>query len=182
FDLDTQRMSVPERKKRKYTVKVDKILSTFGVGAVKYKDWASLVGSLQHVCLIVPELRSRMRTLYAFLFRYRNEHATRRVEEREVKALREWKTLLQPGNDLSSSFADAPPPFHLYLISDACKKGLGVYVRGVVEEGGEEKILVEYAALRPDWETAFGEDGAYMCNAEAWGTEMLLESAVKLGA
>ncbi|GAA5962341.1 hypothetical protein JCM10213_005780, partial [Rhodosporidiobolus nylandii] len=42
--------------------------------------------------------------------------------------------------------------------------------------------LVEYAALRPDWETAFGEDGAYMCNAEAWGTEMLLESAVKLGA
>ncbi|GAA5961305.1 hypothetical protein JCM10213_003055, partial [Rhodosporidiobolus nylandii] len=42
FDLDTQRMSVPERKKRKYTVKVDKILSTFGVGAVKYKDWASL--------------------------------------------------------------------------------------------------------------------------------------------
>ncbi|GAA5839297.1 hypothetical protein JCM11251_006030 [Rhodosporidiobolus azoricus] len=181
WDLDRQTMSVPEKKKRKYRRKIEEAIDTFGKKAIPEKTWSSLKGSLQHVTSIVPSLRTEMKTIYAFHKAYRNKYATRSIEPRELRTLKTWLAHLAPDRALSSSFASPPNTFPHYLTSDACESGIGIYIRTAETDPFPSRIMTRFYPLLPNWRTRLQEK-ASMFHAEGWGTELLLEAAIRLGA
>ncbi len=63
WDLSTREVSLPEAKKEKYTQKLER----WTKGAkISLKDTESIIGTLNHVCIVVPQGRSRMPALYQF--------------------------------------------------------------------------------------------------------------------
>ncbi|GAA5956811.1 hypothetical protein JCM10213_005122 [Rhodosporidiobolus nylandii] len=185
WDLNRRLAIVPEKKKVKYTRKIDNILSTLSStpgGKIKYREWESLVGSLQYVATVVPALRPHLRVMYNFKHAYPNRNASRTPEQREVKELRFWKDKLSPGAELCSSFDKPPPPNPDYFTADAASgKGIGIYIRTAPNKNGDSFLFTESWPLLPGWENMF-ETKAAIYAAEAWATEVLLEAAVHLGA
>ncbi len=61
WDLSTREVSLPEAKRKKYTQK----LKCWTKGAkISLEDTESITGTLNHICMVVPQGRSRMPTLY----------------------------------------------------------------------------------------------------------------------
>ncbi len=64
WDLVGRTVQLPEEKKEKYKGKIAKILE--GSGKITRKEADAIAGTLNHVCLVCPEGRSRMPSIYRF--------------------------------------------------------------------------------------------------------------------
>ena len=63
WDLGAKKVELPEKKKAKY---LERIIDWTQGSAHSAREAEKVIGTLNHVCLVVPEGRSRMVSLYKF--------------------------------------------------------------------------------------------------------------------
>jgi hypothetical protein len=71
WNLHAKSMELPEKKKTKYL----EWISSWTVGSHTAKDTEKVIGTLNHVCLVVLEGRSRLISLYKFRRGFKTNHA-----------------------------------------------------------------------------------------------------------
>jgi len=72
WDLSAKIVELPEKKKRKYT---DRITSWTKGSLHTAKEAEQIIGTLNHICLVLPEGRSHLVSLYKFRGGFKSHHA-----------------------------------------------------------------------------------------------------------
>lgn len=132
WSLIDKTVSLPEKKKAKYRAKIEPYLLP---GATcSSTEIQSVVGTLNHVCLVVRDGRSRMRSLYAMsaVFEHSNNHfATKHISPDARKDLEWWYRKL--GEDFVGMKCVRPPPIRTdvsIMVDASTVWGIGLVLNG----------------------------------------------------
>ncbi|KAE8228154.1 hypothetical protein CF326_g6926 [Tilletia indica] len=180
WDLDARSVTLCERKRIKFQAKLAALLepsttissshSTVKPPQVLEKDVASVIGSCQHVCAIVPHRRSKLNGLYAFRNTFKGGHPGVRqyLTTAALREARDWYSFFD-GAPISCSLDSSATFFPLEVYTDASDYALGVVLGG--------KAL--YIPLPPDYTF---RPGINIGVGEAWAFELGIAAAVAAGA
>ncbi|KAE8228168.1 hypothetical protein CF326_g6911 [Tilletia indica] len=127
WDLDQGTFAIPSEKRDKYSSKLFKALNA---GKVNATETSSIIGSLQHVGIVVPERRSHLNESYKFWKTF-PRYAFTMVHFIPTAVRREWEDWLKfLSQDIRRSFLAPPSSFEHEVFSDACDFGLAVVIEG----------------------------------------------------
>lgn len=95
WDLDVKTVSLPERKRLKYLTKVTSFLQVaLEDRTVKYDTAASIHGTLQHICFIYREGRSRLPSLSRFVSKFPNKFVSHHIPSTVTNDCKWWFNVL----------------------------------------------------------------------------------------
>jgi hypothetical protein len=159
WNLATKRVELPDKKKQKYINR----LEPWTLGSLHtVKEAEQIIGTLNHVCLVVPEGRSRLVSLYKFRSGFKTHHsheAKHKLTSAASSDLSWWRQrlsdefvgmgIIRPPQPLSTSlFVDASTSWGIGIILDGkwlawqFKEGWNLENR---EIGWAEMVAVELA-------------------------------------
>ncbi|KAK4702170.1 hypothetical protein P7C70_g4055, partial [Phenoliferia sp. Uapishka_3] len=182
WDLDALTMTVPDRKRQKYLLRVKTALHYARCKiAVDLTFVESLIGSLMYVCYVIPRWKTDIFSLFAFRRKFSSSTPNKRYSKKHhmdthttlVRCLELWHEHLSQ-EIITSSFAIPRKVFEWDITSDACDLGLGVTATPYDSEFGYSF----YAPLPAGWKN---QDGLHIGPAEGWGAELQLNAATALG-
>jgi hypothetical protein len=130
WDLSAKVVELPEKKKLKY---LERLASWTHQSAHTVKDTESLIGTLNHVCLVVPEGRSRMVSLYNFRGGFKSTHAaeTRHRLSRDAGNDTEWWRCRLRDSFVGMKIIRPPDPLTIGVFVDASTSwGIGLVLDG----------------------------------------------------
>ncbi|KAK4692006.1 hypothetical protein P7C70_g9221, partial [Phenoliferia sp. Uapishka_3] len=183
WDLDALTMTVPDRKRQKYLLRVQTALHFARHKIpVDLTFVESLIGSLMYVCYVIPRWKTDMFSLLAFRRQFSASQPGKRYTKKRhldshahlVRSLELWEAHLSE-ELITSSFAIPRRIFEWDITSDACDLGLGVTATPYDSEFGYSF----YSPLPAGWKE---QDGLHIGPAEGWGVELQLDAAIALGA
>lgn len=127
WNLATKFVSIPENKRAKYT---SKIRSWIDRGTANLRDTQSVVGTLVHCALAIPEGRPRLAGLIAFaatLPRDDTSKFARRPISKRANADTDWWLHRLTHGPFGSHICPPPPPLQVPIYTDASSSfGIGV--------------------------------------------------------
>jgi hypothetical protein len=123
-------VELPEKKKEKYLER----LSTWTHGLLHTaREAECLIGTLNHICLVIPEGRSHMVTLYKFRGGFKTGHAFEARHKLPPQAGDDttwWRIRLQ-GDFVGMKITHPPKPLDTILFVDASTQwGIGLVING----------------------------------------------------
>ena len=130
WDLDTKIVELPEKKKQKYK---DRIASwTFGSHHT-VKEAEQIIGTLNHICLVLPEGRTHLVSLYKFRSGFKNHHAYEAKHKLPFEAAGDisWWNQRLKDEFLGMKIIRPPEPLDTALFVDASTGwGIGLVLDG----------------------------------------------------
>ena len=130
WDFSAKTVELPKKKKLKYLERI----ATWTTGSLHTaKETERIIGTLNHICLVVPEGRSRLVSLYKFRGGFKSHHVSEvkhKLSTGSTKDLEWWKRRLQ--NDFVGMRIIRPPePLATELFVDASTGwGIGLTING----------------------------------------------------
>nr|GAT50782.1 reverse transcriptase [Mycena chlorophos] len=91
WDIATKRVSLSEKKRTKY---LGKVLSVIEAHKVRLPQLQSLIGTLQHLCFVYRDGRSRLPALSAAAARFPHKFAAHEIKGQPLSDLQWWKDTL----------------------------------------------------------------------------------------
>ncbi|KAE8228079.1 hypothetical protein CF326_g7002 [Tilletia indica] len=166
WDMDAGMVWITAEKRGKYVSKLNDLL---GQKTVRYKDTASAIGTLVHVCGIFPERRAKLQALYAMRARFHrpNPHHALEFSSSAVRELQDWLAFLLP-EERRATFRLPADSFPWVFFSDASDKGCGIVVEGKAQ-GWELPGMI-------------AQQGVDIGVMEAWALELALLASIEMGA
>ncbi|KAE8217343.1 hypothetical protein CF319_g8546 [Tilletia indica] len=166
WDMDAGMVWITAEKRGKYVSKLNDLL---GRKTVRYKDTASAIGTLVHVCGIFPERRAKLQALYAMRARFHrpNPHHALEFSSSAVRELQDWLAFLLP-EERRATFRLPADSFPWVFFSDASDKGCGIVVEGKAQ-GWELPGMI-------------AQQGVDIGVMEAWALELALLASIEMGA
>ena len=130
WDLDAKVVELPEEKKKKY---LERISTWTYRSAHTLKEAETVIGTLNHVCLVVPEGRSRLVSLYKFRGGFKSSHASEvrhKLSASTADDISWWKTRFQD-KFLGIKILRPPEPLPNEVYVDASTSwGIGLVIDG----------------------------------------------------
>ena len=126
WNLSTKLVELPEKKKRKY---LDRISSWSYPSSHNLKETENIIGTLNHVCLVLPEGRSHLVSLFKFRGGFKSDRPNQ-VKHRLSMSVAEdmawWRTRLQEGF-VGMKIISPPEPLENKVFVDASTSwGIGL--------------------------------------------------------
>ncbi len=129
WDVTKKQVSLPEPKKEKYTKK----LAGWSKGTkMNLEDTESMIGTLNHVCLVVPQGHAQMPAFYKFRssFKTLNWHIKHTIAQALHDDVKWWKDTLQQ-QFIGINIITPKEPIDLSLMVDASMSwGIGLVING----------------------------------------------------
>jgi len=130
WDLAEKKVELPEKKKKKYITR----LAPWTLGSLHtVKDTEQIIGTLNHICLVIPEGRSRLVSLYKFRggFKVHHSHETKhKLPVGVFSDLSWWKERLED-DFVGMKIIRPPDPLNTALFVDASTGwGIGLILDG----------------------------------------------------
>jgi hypothetical protein len=130
WDLSSKKVELPEKKKTKY---LERISTWTRDSFHTVKETEKIIGTLNHVCLVVPEGRSRLVSLYKFRGGFKSQHANEakhRLSAGGAEDLAWWKQCFQE-EFVGMRIIRPPEPLATVLFVDASTGwGIGLILDG----------------------------------------------------
>ncbi|CEL58537.1 hypothetical protein RSOLAG1IB_12143 [Rhizoctonia solani AG-1 IB] len=129
WDISARRVSIPCKKREKYHARIQSWLSS---PKVTLRDTQTLIGSLVHCALVVPEGRPKLAGLIAFSASFSHAYSQRFIrkspDQRALESVQWWLRTLQI-KGVGCQIQSPPPPARLEIFTDASTShGLGVII------------------------------------------------------
>jgi hypothetical protein len=130
WDLEAKKVELPEKKKAKYLERI----ADWTRGSVhSAKEAEKVIGTLNHVCLVVPEGRSRMVSLYKFRGGFRagqSREVKHKLAAMAAEDMDWWRQRLQV-DFVGMKIIRPPEPSQMKLFVDASTGwGIGLVIDG----------------------------------------------------
>ncbi|KAE8227793.1 hypothetical protein CF326_g7296, partial [Tilletia indica] len=166
WDMDSQTVALTDEKRSKYLRKLSAVL---GAAGIRYKEIASVAGTLVHVCSIFPERRSYLNSIYAFRNRFNRQRRFQslKIPTSTTSEIRSWITFLQTPS-LVRSFRPPASSFPHLVYSDASNLGCGVVIDGQAQAWALPGMI--------------DKEGIDIGVMEAWALQLALEACISMGA
>ena len=130
WNLDAKMVELPEEKKKKY---LERISTWTYRSAHTLKETETIIGTLNHVCLVVPEGRSRLVSLYKFRGGFKSSHASElrhKLSASTAEDISWWRTRFQD-EFLGIKILRPPKPLPNKVYADASTSwGIGLVIDG----------------------------------------------------
>ena len=132
WDLSAKTVELPEKKKRKYT---DHIASWTLGSLHTVKEAEKIIGTLNHICLAIPEGRSHLVSLYKFRggFKTHHVHETKHKLPHGASSDVDWWRQHLEDEFVGMKIIHPPEPMDTALFVDASTGwGIGLVLNGSV--------------------------------------------------
>jgi hypothetical protein len=130
WNFSTKIVELPERKKTKY---LERISTWTHLSTHTLKETEIIIGTLNHVCLVVPEGRSHLVSLYNFRGGFKDNRTSEikhRLSTNTAEDMLWWRQRLQC-SFVGMSIIRPPPPLNNNLCVDASTSwGIGMVLDG----------------------------------------------------
>jgi len=131
WDLETRRVSLPEKKRLKFLHRVNEFITNFERTQCQLQDVERIHGSLCYISFIYQAGRSRLPSLSNFSASFHGDEFTRRYPPPSlISNLKWWATELQIP-DFDRQLTPCGPPLDLGIFVDASTSwGIGIIIEG----------------------------------------------------